>query len=237
MKIPFYQKLTLLDYPEKTAATVFTDGCNFRCPFCHNASLVVRHPDEYLETDDVFEFLKKRTGLLDGVCITGGEPLLQNDLEEFIRTIKNMGFLVKLDTNGSFPERLEKLLKEKILDYVAMDVKNSPEKYPKTIGITAPGPERITETISASMKYIAQLAPDYEFRTTTVASFHEPDDFKKIGKWIAETASPDAKYYIQCFKDSGDIIENNLAAPDENALEACKNAALPYLRNTMLRGI
>ena len=237
MKIPYYQKLTLLDFPGKTAATVFTDGCNLRCPFCHNAALVVRHPEDYLAPEDVFAFLKKRTGLLDGVCITGGEPLLQPDLEDFIGQIKAMGFLVKLDTNGSFPERLEKLLQGSLLDYVAMDVKNSPKKYSETIGINAANAEKILAEVENSMRLIAKFSPDYEFRTTAVASFHEPKDFESIAAWISRVALPDAKYFIQCFKDSGDTIEKGLAALDENALEACKNAALTHLKNTALRGI
>lgn len=237
MRIQGLQKLTLLDYPDRTACTIFLSGCNFRCPFCHNAALVVRHPEEYLAPDDVFAFLKKRTGLLDGVCITGGEPLMQEDLEDFIRRIKKMGFFVKLDTNGSFPDKLEKLFKEGLIDYVAMDVKNSPEKYPATVGIKASEPEKITERISRSMNLIARLSPDYEFRTTTVASLHAPEDFEKMAKWISDAASPDAKYYIQCFKDSGDIIEEGLEAPDENTLEACRKAALRYLKRTELRGV
>lgn len=237
MKIPYYQKLTLLDYPGKTAATIFTDGCNFRCPFCHNAALVVRHPEEYLAPDEVFAFLKKRTGLLDGICITGGEPLLQPDLEDFIKQIKAMGFLVKLDTNGSFPERLEKLLRNGLIDYVAMDIKNSPEKYPETIGINAANAGKIQAEVERSMKLIARLSPDYEFRTTAVASLHQPKDFESIASWISQAASPDAKYFIQCFRDSGDTIEQGLSALDENTLEASKNAALTHLKHVELRGI
>lgn len=229
MKIPFFQKLTLLDYPGKTAATVFTHGCNFRCPFCHNASLVARPAADEVAEDEFLSFLSKRTGLLDGVCVTGGEPLLQPDIAGFLQKIKNMGFLVKLDTNGSFPEKLEALLKEGLVDYVAMDIKNAPEKYGETIGIKTPDFDKIKR----SAALLPSLAPDFEFRTTAVKEFHTADDFEQIGKWLAG----DSKYYIQCFKDSGDLLGKGLSAPDAGDLSAFLAAALPYLPRAELRGV
>ena len=229
MDIPFFQKLTLLDYPSKTAATVFTYGCNFRCPFCHNSALVVRQKEEMIDPDEFFHFLKGRKNLLDGVCITGGEPLMQSDLPEFISKIKELGFLVKLDTNGSFPERLDTLLGQKLVDYVAMDIKNSPDKYAFTAGLKTLDISKIQKSIDL----IKEKAPDFEFRTTAVKEFHETSDFAEIGKWLCGNV----KYFIQCFKDSGDILQEGLSAFDENQLTAFKQAALPYLPLTELRGI
>lgn len=229
MNIPYFQKLTLLDFPGKTAATVFTHGCNFRCPFCHNASLVARPAADSIEPEEFFDFLQKRQGLLDGVCITGGEPLMQPDIAAFIRRIKALGYAVKLDTNGSFPDRLEALLREELVDYVAMDIKNSREKYGEITGLASVPLDKIER----SVELLKTLAPDHEFRTTAVKDFHTVEDFANIGRWLAG----DDKYYIQCFKDSGDLLQNGLSAFDENALEALRQAILPYLPNARLRGI
>lgn len=229
MNIQFYQKLTLLDYPSKTACTVFTYGCNLRCPFCHNASLVTRPAEEKVDEEEFMKFLDKRKNLLDGVCITGGEPLLQPDIERFISDIKAKGFLVKLDTNGFFPDKLKSVLDAGLVDYVAMDIKNSPEKYALTCGIEKVDMEKIFKSVDI----LKNSGVDFEFRTTAVKGFHEISDFESIGKWL----SGKSKYYIQCFKDSGDTIEKNLSAFSENELETLKNAALPYLPSTKLRGI
>lgn len=237
MKIPYFQKLTLLDYPGKTAVTVFTDGCNLRCPFCHNASLVERHPDEYIDPEELLSYLKKRSGLLDGVCITGGEPLLQSDLGDLIKRIRAFGYAVKLDTNGTLPERLEPLLADGLLDYVAMDFKNSFEKYALTVGLTETKADGLTEKITRSTELIARLAPDFEFRTTVVASLHTPHDTESIAAFLAHNVSPDVKYYIQCFKDSGDILRDGLSAPDKTALFAMLSAAQKHLPHAVLRGV
>ena len=229
MNIQFYQKLTLLDFPQKTACTVFTYGCNLRCPFCHNAGLVTRPAEEKIDEVEFFKFLDKRKNLLDGVCITGGEPLLQPDIARFISDIKAKGFLVKLDTNGFFPDKLEELINAGLVDYVAMDIKNSPEKYSVTCGIENADMDRINKSISI----LKSSSTDYEFRTTAVKGLHEKEDFEKIGKWLCG----DSKYYIQCFKDSGDTIEKGLDAFNEEELKSFKNAVLPYLPSTELRGI
>ncbi len=229
MNIEFFQKLTLLDFPGRTAATVFTYGCNLRCPFCHNASLVTSPSEGSIPEEEFFAFLDKRHGLLDGVCVTGGEPLLQKDILPFLTKIKEMGFAVKLDTNGCFPERLKEILASGVVDYVAMDIKNSSKKYPMTVGIESFSVDKIKQ--SAEILY--EMAPAFELRTTAVATFHEICDFEAIGKEFGG----DTDYYIQCFKDSGNTIEKGLYAHDEKTLEACRDAALPYFRSVSLRGI
>ncbi len=229
MNIQFYQKLTLLDYPSKTACTVFTYGCNLRCPFCHNALLVTQPADEKVDENEFFSFLEKRKGLLDGVCITGGEPLIQPDIADFIKKIKDMGYLVKLDTNGCFPEKLEELLKSGNLDYVAMDIKNSPEKYALTSGLESVDLSKINK----SVELLKNSGIDFEFRTTAVKEFHSAESFIGIGKWL----NGDFKYFIQSFKDSGNTIEKGLSAFSAEELLSFKDAALPYLPRVELRGV
>lgn len=204
MKILGLQKLTLLDYPGKMACTVFTAGCNFRCPFCHNASLVEREESGVpIEEQELFAFLEKRQGILEGVCVTGGEPLLQANIAEFLARIKALGYSVKLDTNGSFPKKLKALTSDGLLDYVAMDIKNSPEKYAKTAGF--PSDERGTlllENVRESVAFLKEKHVDYEFRTTVVREFHETSDFVRIGEWLQGAD----RYFLQGFVDSGDLI-------------------------------
>jgi len=193
------QKLSLLDYPGMLAATVFTGGCNLRCPFCHNASLVTRFSEnQRISEEEVLSFLERRRGLLDGVCITGGEPLMQEDLADFIIKIREMGFLIKLDTNGTLPEKLDSLIKRSLVDYVAMDIKNSFEKYPLTVGITDFDPKPVFE----SAELLMRVAIPYEFRTTLVRAYHTDEDIEKIGKAIAGAKN----YFLQNFEDSGDLV-------------------------------
>ncbi len=230
MVVQGLQKLTLLDYPGKVACTIFTAGCNFRCPFCHNASLVL---DTYLNPDipleDVFTFLKKRQGVLEGVCVTGGEPLIQQGIEEFLQRIKELDYSVKLDTNGSFPEKLKMLVENGLVDYVAMDIKNSPESYGKTIGIEGYD----IANIKKSVEYLKTNVVPYEFRTTVVREFHQKTDFEEIGSWIEGTES----YYLQQFKDSGDIIQNGLRGYTKEIMEQAAELVREYVPNTSLRGI
>lgn len=223
------QKTTLLDYPEKLACTVFTGGCNFRCPFCHNASLVLHASKvEEISNDEFFSYLSKRKGLLDGVCITGGEPLLNDDIVDFIKKIRSYELLIKLDTNGSFPDKLEYLLDNKLLDYVAMDIKNSKEKYSLTAG-TSDFPHGIEESIDI----IIAKAPDYEFRTTVVRELHTANDVYKIANRIKNAK----KYFLQSYVDSGDIITDGFSAYSaEEMLEILENAR-KILPCTELRGI
>ena len=230
MIIQGLQKLTLLDYPGRVACTVFTAGCNLRCPFCHNAGLVTHIDTEnrYNE-DEFFAFLRKRKGILDGVCITGGEPLLQNDITDFIRKIKELGFAVKLDTNGCFPEKLKALIDGKLVDYIAMDIKNTPEKYGETVGI-----DGFDETpVLNSIEIIKNGQVDYEFRTTVVEEYHSENDFDVIGK-ILEGAE---KYFLQQFKDSGDIIGEGLHAPNKAKMLKMLESTRKFIPSAELRGV
>lgn len=229
MNIAGIQKLTLLDYPGLVACTVFTGGCNFRCPFCHNAGLVVCRPTQAQLTEENFwDFLESRRGLLDGVVISGGEPLLQDELAPFLHKIKEKGLRVKLDTNGSLPERLRALMEKGLLDYIAMDVKNSPQKYVRTAGTAVD-----LEAIGSSIALLLEEKIPYEFRTTAVRELHEAEDFAEIGKWIRGAR----QYYIQCFRDSGNLLSDGLSAPSHEALEAFLAAARASVPQAELRGV
>jgi len=227
MNIQGLQKMTLLDYPGRVAATVFTGGCNLRCPFCHNAGLV-RTPNENESLEgEVLSYLARRKGLLDGICITGGEPLLQPDLEQFIDRVKEMGYLVKLDTNGSLPDRLEALLQTGKLDYVAMDVKSSPAGYARAIGCNAD-----PALFAKSVRLLNQSGVAHEFRTTAVKGIHTVDDFEEIGKWLGNGAP----YFIQCFVDSKNLLGGGCAAFDEEETEALLRAVRAYIPEAKIRG-
>ncbi len=213
------QKLTLLDFPGTVACTVFTVGCNLRCPFCHNPTLVFNPPEsERISEDELFAFLNKRKGILDGVAITGGEPLLHSDIGEFIAKIKALGYKVKLDTNGTFPDRLEKILAEGNVDYVAMDLKNTFDRYAETVGIR----DFDVELIKRSISLIRNSGVDHEFRTTVVSPLHDAGDFGLIAKQI-EGAD---KYFLQNFVDSGDLLngEGLTELPREELEKALDNA-------------
>lgn len=227
MIISGLQKLTLLDYPDKVACTVFTGGCNFRCPFCHNASLVIRE-FPWLDQEQVLSFLKKRVGLLDGVCITGGEPLIYDDVGDFAAKVKKLGYLVKLDTNGSFPDRLETLINRGVLDHVAMDIKNSPEKYGETIGV--PGYD--ISDVKKSVELIRSSGLDYTFRTTLVKPLHTQEDIHAIGRWIAGAK----KYNLQTFVDSGDLIGGGFEAFTLEESQRMLDIARQYVPNCELKG-
>lgn len=230
MQIHGFQKMTLLDFPGRVACTVFTGGCNLRCPFCHNALLVTKLTDtDIIPTESVFSYLEKRKGILDGVAITGGEPLLQPDIASFIRKIKNMGYAVKLDTNGAYPAKLRDLVEEGIVDYVAMDVKNSKEKYGETVGI----PNFDVSKIEESIKFLMSGKVDFEFRTTVVKEFHMVEDIEKLSEWI--NGAP--KYYLQNFTDSGNLIGENLHECEKGTLEAMREAASKYVEVCETRGV
>ncbi len=230
MFINGFQKLTILDYPGKVACIVFTPGCNFRCPFCHNASLVTHIDTEtYLDVDEVMAYLKKRQGLLDGVVITGGEPLLQNGIEEFIAEIKELGYSVKLDTNGSFPEKLISIVEKGLVDYVAMDIKNSKKKYCETIGIN----NFDITPIEKSVDFLLQNKVDFEFRTTIVEGFHTLDDIQDIVVWIKGTH----KYFLQNFVDSGDLIKPDMKPISAILLKEMQKKASEFIPNVEIRGI
>ncbi len=226
MRLGGLAKMTLLDFPGRVACTVFTVGCGFRCPFCHNASLVT-HPEGELAEGEFFDFLKRRRGLLDGVCISGGEPLGHGDLPDFIRRIRALGYAVKLDTNGAHPTGLKSLVGEGLLDYVAMDIKASPEKYAVTAGLS-----QMPDGVFESVRFLLSGAVPYEFRTTVVNELHEPSDFTAIGEWIRGAD----RYFLQTFTDSGDLIGEGLSAPSEEKLAACLSAVRPFVPAAALRG-
>ena len=213
MNICGLQKLSMVDYPGKLAATVFTGGCNLRCPFCHNALLVTRLGESpRLDTDEVLAFLRSRRSLLDAVVLSGGEPLLQPGAADFLATVKDMGYLVKLDTNGCYPDALEEILSKKFVDYVAMDIKNSREKYSLTIGV----PNFDLTPIDESIRLIRESGIDYEFRTTAVRQFHTAADFTAIGRWLRGSKN----YYIQNFNDSGNLIGSGMSDFSEEELRS-----------------
>lgn len=227
MYISGIQKLTLLDFPGRLAATVFLGGCNFRCPFCHNASLVLAPGKcEKLREEEFFEFLSSRAGKLSGVCITGGEPTMHKGLKEFIRKIKNMSFAVKLDTNGTNPELVEELISEGLLDYVAMDIKNSPDKYAQTVGR-----EVDMDKINQTVDLLLSEKVDYEFRTTVVRELHEISDFEAISTWIKGAK----RYFLQTFEDSGDLIGSGFSAYSDTETKAILEHILPSIPNAQIR--
>lgn len=229
MNIQGLQKLTLLDYPGHTACTVFLKMCDFRCPFCHNSLLLDASCPDYSTDTDLLNFLKKRVGLLDGVCFTGGEPLLHNGLSGLISKIKEMGFLVKLDTNGYHPDVLKQLIDAKLIDYVAMDIKNSPDKYALTCGR-----ENIDmNKIYSSIGILKNSGIEYEFRTTVVKSLHEESDFEPIGRMISGADN----YYLQCFVDCDTVLQKGLEAPSKEHLNHFCETVAPYVKNVQIRGI
>lgn len=230
MRLGGLQKLTLLDYPGLVACTVFTVGCNMRCPFCQNASLVNRIDEEnLLPEEEFFSFLKKRQGILDGVCITGGEPTLQPDLNDFIAKIKSMGYKVKLDTNGSFPDKVKEILDSGNVDFVAMDLKNTIDRYAETVGI--PGFD--TSKILESINIIRSSGVEYEFRTTVVSPLHRPEDFGELAKMVE--GSP--RYFLQNFVDSGDLVAGEgMTALTEEELDKALANAKEIIPQTKIRG-
>ena len=232
MKVTGIQKLTLLDYPGVVACTVFTAGCNFRCPFCHNAMLVLPEQidDECLTDDEVFGYLKKRRGVLDGVAVTGGEPLLHADMPEFLARVKELGYKIKLDTNGSNPELLSEIVKNKLVDRVAMDIKNAPEEYARTIGLKSFD----IAPVERSKEMLLRGDIDYEFRTTVVKGIHTKESLIGAAKWI-EGAK---EYYLQQFKDSGNLIlPDGLSAYDEKQMHALADAVRDYVPTVEVRGV
>jgi len=229
LKIHGLQKMTLLDYPGHVACTVFLGGCDFRCPFCHNFELADGTAKPVMESEELISFLKKRTGLLDGVAFTGGEPCLHPDLPDLLRQIRSMGFAVKLDTNGYHPQLLRQILEEGLADYVAMDIKNSPEKYAVTAGIAQADMSRIRESISLIM----EKSPDYEFRTTVVEELHDEEDFPKMGELIRGAG----KYYLQGFTDRDTVPFEGFHAPSPEKMKVFADIMKPYVKEVSVRGM
>ena len=233
MLIKGLQKLTLLDFPERMACTVFTFGCNLRCPFCHNASLVLsdRSDDSLISEEELFSFLQKRRGILEGVCITGGEPTLQPDLPDVVRRIREMGYAVKLDTNGARPAALKALVSNGLLDYVAMDIKNSLAKYPETVGVSGFD----TSAVEESMDFLMEGHVPFEFRTTLVKGLHTAESVAEMGKRLAGAE----KFFLQTFEDSGDLIAEGgegLSSFTPAETEELLSILRHYVPNAQIRG-
>lgn len=229
MNIQGLQKLTLLDFPGKTACTIFTGGCNLRCPFCHNSPLVINPPKEsaYSE-EELFSFFKKRIGILDGIAITGGEPLMQPDIADFIVKVRELGYSVKLDTNGTYPDKLKYLVNNKLVDYVAMDVKSGPTGYPQCVGIGGYKIDKIMDSIA----FLMQNNVDYEFRTTVADGLHTQEDIEEIGLMIKGAK----RHFIQSFKDSGDLIGFGLSSFSKEELIKMKTIMEKYVDFCDVRG-
>jgi len=226
MKISGIQKLTLLDFPGKVACTVFTPGCNLRCPFCHNATLVFSCTDEIGE-ENVLAFLKKRVGILDGMCVTGGEPLLQKDIADFLRKVKALGYQIKLDTNGTFPDRLQPLLAEQLVDYVAMDIKAAPGNYDNATGVVTD-----LEKVRQSVELLKHSGIPYEFRTTTVKGIHTTADFTELAQWLQGAEN----YYIQQYKIADDMIGAPFESFTKAELDAFATIMRQAVKNVGVRG-
>lgn len=229
MEVHGFQKTTLLDYPGHLAATVFLGRCNFCCPFCHNSSLVLA-PERVptIPSEEVLATLRKRAGMLEGVCITGGEPTLSKDLPDFIRQIRELGLAVKLDSNGYKPEVLKALLADGLIDYIAMDIKGAKDRYAEICGVKTLDISRIEESVNI----ISELAPDYEFRTTYVKGLHKEEDVRAIGEWL----SGDHKYYIQNYKEGPEVISPVFESFTEEEIRKFKEILLKTMPNTHIRG-
>ena len=236
MNIVGLQKMTLLDYPGKVACTVFLGGCNFRCPFCQNKDLLDGKAEPWITEAEFISFLEKRQGLLDAVCISGGEPTMQRDLVLLAQKIKSMGYLVKLDTNGSNPALLKKLVESGVLDYVAMDVKNCPRRYGETTGVPGISLERIEESI----RFLMSDVVDYEFRTTVAEQLHSASDMQEMGQWLQSLSSCQTKakrLFIQPYRDSEGVLCPGLSAPEKEKLQDFCQELQPFVQNVSIRGI
>ena len=230
MKIHGLQKMTLLDFPGKVACTVFLGGCDLRCPFCHNAELIDGTAPAVMEEEELLAFLKKRQGLLEGVAITGGEPLLRGqELTELLEKIRDLGYPVKLDTNGTHPDRLRALLDAGLVSYVAMDIKNSPEKYALTCGMEVLDLSPVRESVSLLM----EGRTDYEFRTTTIAELHDAESFRKIGEWIAGAK----RYFLQKFTDRDTVPFEGFHAPSDGEMKQYRDIVRATVPAAELRGV
>jgi pyruvate formate lyase activating enzyme len=228
MKLCGLQKTTLLDYPGHVAATIFLGGCNFRCPFCHNSSLIGNDARSEFSEEEILNFLIKRKGILEGVCITGGEPTISGELESLIRKIRDLGYLIKLDTNGYCPDVLKKLITDELLDYVAMDIKSGREHYKKAAGTDGLKIRNIEE----SAAFLMENRISYEFRTTVVKGIHDVGDFVDIGKWL----EGDSQYFLQNYVDSDQVLCPGYASFSDGELHGFLNILKPFIPRTELRG-
>ena len=229
------QKMTLLDYPGKVACTVFLQGCNFRCPFCHNSGLLDGRGEAAMTRQELLAFLEKRKGLLDGVCITGGEPTLDPELPQLLQEIKAMGFSLKLDTNGSRPGILKELVAAGLVDYVAMDIKNAPQGYGSTAGV----PGMKLDAVEESMTFLLAGTVDYEFRTTVMDELHDPAAMTAIGAWLRQLDGqhPAKRFFLQPYVDRETVAAEGLHAPDRETLEKMADALRPYADTVAIRAM
>lgn len=235
MQIAGLQKMTLLDYPGRVACTVFFQGCNFRCPFCHNSDLLPGKGEPLMTDGELLEFLKKRTGLLDGVCITGGEPTLQPELPKLLESIKEQGYAVKLDTNGGKPEMLKAVVEAGLVDFVAMDIKNSRERYCETAGIK----ESLLPKIEQSIAFLLSEKVDYEFRTTVVQELHDEASIQDMGAWVQSCGNGKQakRWYLQRYTDRESVLFAGLHAPEVQKMQQFAEILAPFSKLVSLRGV
>ena len=234
MRIVGLQKMTLLDYPGKVACTVFLGGCNFRCPFCHNGGLLDGDAPEVMTEAELLNFLKGRRGLLDGVCITGGEPTLSTRLPQLLADIKALGFAVKLDTNGSRPTMLKQLVEAGLVDYVAMDVKNCPDRYAVTVGLScAP-----LDVLEESLRFLMEGKVDYELRTTVVRELHDEAAVAEMGKWLNRLCGNQKipKIFLQPFVNRDSVLDQNLHAPEKGEISQFVELLYTFAHEVSVRG-
>lgn len=227
MRISGLQKTTLLDFPGRVACTIFLNGCNFRCPFCQNSEILDGRGGEDIAEEELFAFLRKRKGILDGVCVSGGEPLVHAETLELLGKIKALGYGVKLDTNGAFPERLKEAARAGLIDFVAMDIKNSPKNYAKTAGVAVD-----MAKIEESAKFLMESGIEYEFRTTVVKELHAAEDFIRIGQWLRGAK----RYFLQAFRDGDTVLKSGLTACTDAEMQTFKQLLKPYIPNVLIRG-
>ncbi len=227
------QKMTLLDFPGKIACTVFLGGCNFRCPFCHNSELFMGKPEKLMEDEDFFKFLKSRKGLLDGVCVSGGEPTLYKNLPEFLARIKELAFLVKLDTNGSRPALVKELVEKNLVDYIAMDVKNSPAMYAQTVGLESMDLAPVEE----SLRFLIGGNMPYELRTTLVSQLHTEASIQDMGQWLQSlvTGMKPKKLFLQSFVDRDTVLFSGLSAPEPETTKGFAKILEPFADSVTIR--
>ena len=227
------QKMTLLDFPGKIACTVFLGGCNFRCPFCHNSELFMGKPEKLMEDEEFFKFLKSRKGLLDGVCVSGGEPTLYKNLPEFLAKIKELGFLVKLDTNGSRPALVKELVEKNLVDYIAMDVKNSPAMYAQTVGLETMNLAPIEE----SLRFLIGGTVPYELRTTLVEQLHTEESIQDMGAWLGGlvTGMKPKQLFLQSFVDRDTVLFAGLSAPETDTTAKFAKILEPFCQRVTVR--
>lgn len=235
MDIAGLQKMTLLDFPGRVACTVFLQGCNFRCPFCHNSDLLPIKGEKLMSDGELLSFLSKRKGLLDGVCITGGEPTLQKDLPALLRSIKELGYGVKLDTNGARPDVLKAVVDAGFVDYVAMDIKNSPQRYQETAGI-GPG---LQSRVEESIRYLLSGKVEYEFRTTVVAELHDGQSIQNMGQWVVQLGggTKAKRWFLQAYTHRDSVLSDGLHAPNTQQIQQYAEILASFTHLVSLRGV